>query len=215
MGSSDGTVFIIDDDPGARESIAALVGSMGFAARVFDSAETFLEAYRGTESGCVVSDLRLRGISGLELLERLLAANAPIPVILVTAYAKTPITVRAMRRGAVNVLEKPLDEHQLWDAIREALSLDRMRRERHHEQIELQSRFDDLTQQERQVLKMLVGGLTNRQIASHLDVSTRTVEARRHNIFRKTRTSSVPDLVKLAVAYQDRLGQSDRPPSAP
>ena len=206
MASSEENIFIIEDDAATRESLQAMIENMGYKTRSFDSAESFLEQSAYSSGGCVLADLRLRGMSGLEFLERLSNSNIPIPVILVTAFAKTPLTVRAMRRGAVNVLDKPLDEHQLWDAIREALCLDRHRRERLQSHQEIQARFDALTIQERQVLKMMVSGLTNREIASHLDVSTRTIEARRHNIFRKTQTTTVPDLVKLTVVYEESQG---------
>ena len=210
MATSEETIFIIEDDPASRESLQVMIETMGFTTRSFESAESFLEQSAYNSGGCVLTDLRLRGMSGLEFLERLGNSNIPIPVILVTAYAKTPLTVRAMRRGAVNVLDKPLDEHHLWDAIREALALDRVRRDRTQSRREIQARFDALTAQELQVLKMMVGGLTNREIASHLDVSTRTIEARRHNIFRKTQTATVPDLVKLTVVFEDSQNDDRR-----
>lgn len=197
-----GTVYIVDDDANARESVKALVTGMGFRTELHESAESFLSQVGTDVDGCVLVDLRMHGMSGLELLERLSGSAMPVPVVLVTAYATTPTTVRAMRMGAVSVLDKPLNEHQLWDAVREGLRISEARRAARSERRELEKRFDSLTSQESQVLQMVLDGLTNRQIASNLDVSTRTVESRRHNIFRKTKTTSVPDLVKLTVAYK-------------
>ena len=125
-----GTVFVIDDDASARQSMRALLTTLRFSCREFDAAESFLENYDAATPGCVLCDLRLQGMSGLELLDILDRNAATTPVILVTAFAKTPLTVRAMRRGAVNVLDKPIDEDQLWEAVREALNLDAKRREK-------------------------------------------------------------------------------------
>ena len=197
-----GIVHVIDDDAANRNSLKASLDALRFTPKTYESAEDFLSVYDSKLPSCVLTDLRLRGMSGMELLETLSNRNEPTPVILVTAFAKTTLTVRAIRNGAVNVLDKPVDEDQLWEAVHEALNLDRHRRERHQESIILASRFRELTSQEKEVLEMLIGGMTNREIASNLDVSTRTVESRRHNIFRKTQTESVPDLVKLTLAYR-------------
>ncbi len=193
----DGTVYLIDDDSVARDSIQTLTRSMGLATEVYPSAEAFLEAYSGSTPGCVITDLRLRGMSGLELLDRLSSTDDTIPVILLTAYARTPITVRAIRGGAINVLDKPCDEDRLWEAIREALAVESRRRQDRNQRRDLESRFASLTPQEAGVLEMMISGATNRQIATRLEVSTRTVEARRHQIFQKTRTQTVADLVRL------------------
>jgi FixJ family two-component response regulator len=172
----------------------------------FESAEEFLAQYRSDQAGCVVTDLRLRGMSGLELLDRLAQDDRGIPVILVTGFAKTHLTVRAVKTGAVTVLEKPYDDEDLWSAIRNALLQDQERRDlqqRHHE---LVARFDKLTAQEREVLDLIVAGLTNRQMADRLSVSTRTIESRRHNVFQKTEAKSIAELVKMALAMRGAAG---------
>lgn len=202
----DGTVYLIDDDTTARESIATLTRTMGLATESYSSAEAFLESQRQVGPGCVITDLRLQGMSGLELLERLSSTQDPLPVILLTAYARTPITVRAIRGGAINVLDKPCDEDRLWDAIREALAEESKRRQERTHRRDLESRFASLTPQEAGVLEMMISGATNRQIATRLEVSTRTIEARRHQIFLKTRTQTVADLVRLA----ERLRGTDQ-----
>jgi len=196
------TIYLIEDDAAARSSTQALIVALGFQSREFESAEEFLQQHDPSNSGCVLTDLRLRGMSGIELLEALNAMNDDMPVVILTAYAKTQLTVRAMRSGAINVLDKPVDEDQLWEALREGLNVDRDRRLRRKRELDLSRRFDELTEQESQVLEMIVNGMTNRQIASQLRVSTRTVESRRHNIFRKTEASSIPELVKLTVAMR-------------
>ena len=195
-------VFVIDDDPLSRESVTALVRSMGLHARSFESAEEFLQDFQTGEAGCVVTDLRLRGMSGLELLERLVDEHVTIPVILVTGFAKTHLTVRAVQTGAVTVLEKPYDDEELWEAIRKALREDDVRRKEQQEHDDLRSRFGKLTDHEREVLDLIVSGLTNRQIADQMQVSTRTIEARRHNVFQKTEAASIADLVKLTLCFR-------------
>ena len=197
-----GTVHVIDDDAANRASLRASLEALRFAAKEYESAEDYLAAPQEETPSCVLTDLRLRGMSGLELLESIAQRGQTTPVVLITAFAKTALTVRAIRNGAVNVLDKPVDEDHLWEAIHEALKLDQERRMSRQEADTIEARFRELTPQESQVLDMLIGGMTNREIASALDVSTRTVEARRHNIFRKTKTESVPDLVKLTLAFQ-------------
>ncbi len=200
--SPDQRVFVIDDDGLSRESVTALVDSMGMKAVAFESAEEFLSQYRCDQAGCVVTDLRLRGMSGLELLDTLAQQDQAIPVILVTGFAKTHLTVRAVKTGAVTVLEKPYDDEDLWNAIRNALLQDQQRRSEQQRQHELIARFEKLTAQEREVLDLIVGGLTNKEMADKLGVSTRTIESRRHNVFQKTEAKSIAELVKMALAIR-------------
>jgi FixJ family two-component response regulator len=197
------TVFVIDDDEAARLSVCALATSMHVPAEAFASVEDFLASFDPTRPGCIVADVRMPGASGVDLLEMLAERGAHIPVIVVTAFASTPLTVKAMKGGAVTFLEKPCSNHELWDAIREALARDTSARAAEESHREIQSRLARLTSEEQQVLGMLVEGKPNKLIAKQLDVSLRTIESRRHNIFSKTKTSTVAELVRLVIQARD------------
>jgi RNA polymerase sigma factor (sigma-70 family) len=192
-------VHVVDDHELARNSVCALVESMGIKAIVYASAEEFLESYRSGPPGCLVTDVRMLGMSGIELQERLAADGIDLPVVVITAYANTPLTVRAMRAGAVTLLEKPCNDNDLWDAIREALELNESQRSLARRRQEIRQHLEQLTPQERDVLDRIVAGKLNKVIARELDVSIRTVENRRHNIFRKLRAESVAELVRLVL----------------
>jgi FixJ family two-component response regulator len=150
-------------------------------------------------AGCLVTDVRMLGISGIELQEQLQQRGIKIPVIVLTAFARTSLTVRAMQNGAVTMLDKPYDDDDLWDAIREGLKRDAEQRAAASIQQSVRKRLDSLTPSERQVLDLVVAGLPNKVIAGRLDVSVRTVENRRREIFSKMQADSVADLVRLAV----------------
>lgn len=197
------TVFVIDDDEAARLSVCALATSMHVPAEAFASVEDFLASFDPTRPGCIVADVRMPGASGVDLLEMLAERGAHIPVIVVTAFASTPLTVKAMKGGAVTFLEKPCSNHELWDAIREALARDTSARAAEESHREIQSRLARLTSEEQQVLGMLVEGKPNKLIAKQLDVSLRTIESRRHNIFSKTKTSTVAELVRLVIQARE------------
>jgi FixJ family two-component response regulator len=211
------TVFVVDDDEQARKSVCALVGSMGIAAQSFASAEQFLDGYVPGSPGCVVADVCMVGMSGIELQEELASRNVFLPVIILTAYARTPLTVRAVQAGAVTVLEKPYEEDDLWNAIRKALAQDTEKRTEHQRREEIRRRLQQLTPDERKVLEMIVAGKLNKVIAKEMDVSIRTVENRRREVFAKMQVRSVAELVRLAIeAGVDRpaaSGDSGPPPS--
>ena len=168
---------------------------MGLAVREYDSAEDFLAEIDTDSVGCIVADIRLRGMSGVELLERLGETSRRRPMVIITGYATTPTVVRAMRQGAVTVLDKPFDPNELWQSIREAIKEDRLGRAKHAQILDLKERFAQLTDQERTVLRLIVGGYINKQISKHLDVSVRTVESRRQQIFRKTGARNLGELM--------------------
>lgn len=191
------TVFIIDPNPEVRGALARIADEMRLPASQYPSAEAFLDAQQGNPAGCVVCEFRLLGMNGIELQESLASDCITLPMIFVTAHPETALTVRAMRNGAITVLEKPHSEQELWDAIRKALSLDQAVRRIDAKHSELRRRLARLTEKERQVLDLLVDGKTNKAIAGKLNISVRTVEARRHQIFKKTRTDSVAELVRL------------------
>ncbi|MGY8770033.1 MAG: response regulator transcription factor [Pirellulales bacterium] len=199
------TIFIIDDDPAARESIGMLIGSRNLPVETYGSAEEFLESFDTNRPGCVISDVRMLGISGVELQEQLIKMENRIPVILITAHVDTQITVRAMRNGAITFLEKPCQESDILAAVNEAIALDASWREEDEEQKSLRLNFTNLNDGEREVMQLMMLGKANKGIANRLDVSIRTVEARRHNVFKKLKVDNIPDLVRIAI----KLGFAD------
>ncbi len=194
------TVYVVDDDAQARESVCALVKSMGIHAKGFASGEELLEVLDEDSRGCVVSDLRMVGMSGLELQDAMRQKGIPIPLVLITAHARTALTVRAIRKGAVSLLEKPYQDDDLWDAIREALQrcedvIEKLR----HRRV-LKRRIDTLSPKESEVMHLMIDGAANKAIAHHLSVSVRTVENRRHDVFEKMKASSLAELVRMVVS---------------
>ncbi len=198
MTSNPATVYVIDDEQSSRDSVCALVQSMHFSAQAFDSGEAFLQQYDGS-AGCVVTDYRMTGMNGLELQEQLTASGQDIPVIIVTAYARTPVTVQAIQNGAVTMLDKPYSEDDLWNAIREGLTLDQQRREAKQKHAEITTRLASLNEKEKQVLDLIVAGQPNKVMANKLDVSLRTIENRRRTVFTKLDTQTVAELVALVL----------------
>ena len=205
------TVFMIDRDEGARETVRQIAEQMHVESEFYFDAEQFLAAYQPNRSGCLVSEIRLLGMSGIELQEHLLREYPLLPVILVTAYAETTFTVRAMRNGAVTVLDKPISNQELWDAVRWALTQGERSRRIESKHSELRRRVSYLTEKERRVLELMAQGKANKVIARQLNVSIRTVESRRHQIFRKTKTDSVAELLRLILQTQtDEAPRPDR-----
>lgn len=196
-------VNVVDDDQLARDSVCALVKSMGIAVRSFDSAEAFLGEYQPGSPGCLVTDFRMRGMNGVELQQELIDREIFLPVILITAFARTATTVEVVQKGAVTVLEKPYVEDDLWEAIRKALSCDQEHRARVERLTESRRRLAELTEKERDVLELVMEGCANKQIARLLDVSIRTVENRKAALFDKTRTDSLAELIQLTIAAAD------------
>jgi len=208
MAGSEAIIYIIDDDAAVRDSLASLISTMEMNAKTFSSAEEFLAAFDPSRHGCVVTDVRMLGMSGLDLQDHLSARGIEIPIIIVTAHADVRVAVRAMRGGAVILLEKPCRDQELWDAICEALALDAKTRDKHARRDDILARAAKLTRGERQVMELLVAGKANKVMAKELGVSVRTVEARRQNIFKKLQVSSVAEVVQLAseVPVGERIG---------
>ena len=193
------TVYVVDDDEGARKSVRALVRSMGVNSESFPSAEDFLEQFDARKPGCLVTDLRMEGMSGVELQEKLVANGCHLPVILITAHAETSITVQAVKTGAVTVLEKPCREFELFDAIESALAQDAKFREAAASHQDFYRKLESLSPAEKSVLDYMMEGMANKVIARRLEVSIRTVENRRQRVFEKTGTDSLAELVRLVV----------------
>ena len=190
------TVFIVDDDPSMREAISRLIRSVGLNPETFSSAKEFLEYKRDDVPACLVLDVRLKGQSGLEL-QRELAANNPIPIIFITGHGDIPMSVRAMKAGAVEFLPKPFRDQDLLDAIQEAIELDTKALQQRSEITELRRRYETLTAREREVMNFVVRGLLNKQIAAELGTSEVTVKVQRGQVMHKMLADSVADLVKM------------------
>jgi two-component system, LuxR family, response regulator FixJ len=193
------TVFVVDDDEQARKSVCALARSMDLQAETFRSAEEFLDNYTEDRPGCLVADLRMLGMSGLELQERLVQRRVFLPVIVLTAYARTATTVRAIKAGAVAVLDKPYADDELRDAVRAALAKEAFdRRERAPRQA-IRGRLRQLTPTETTILEMIVEGRPNKAIAKELKLSLRSVASRRRELLAKMQVDSTVELIRLVV----------------
>lgn len=198
--NEDAVVFIVDDDEQVRKAVMALVEAMGVSSESYPSAEEFLRAYDGRRPACLVTDVRMLGMSGLELQERLLEKGLSMSVIVLTAFATTPTTVRAMRNGALTLMEKPCNDDELWDAVRRGLATDRENYDLEQQRGSLKLRLEELTPKEREVLDLMIAGDANKMIARKLDVSIRTVENHRQKVFQKMQADSLAELVRMAVA---------------
>src|SRR3984885_10504479 len=195
-------VFWVDDDPSVRRAIKRLIGSVGLQAEVFASTQEFLRSQRPDPPSCLVLDIRLPGISGLDFQRELAAANTFIPIIFITAHGDIPMTVRAMKAGAVEFLTKPFRDQDLLDAIHVALEQDRSRRQEEAKIATLRKRLQSLTPREREVLPLVVSGLLNKQIAGEIGTSETTVKVHRSQLMRKMGADSLAELVRLA----ERIG---------
>lgn len=198
-------VYVIDDDLAARESIAALVQAKGLHVETHPSAESFLDDHSPDRLGCIVADMRLAGMSGLELQEKLRAEDVLMPVIIITGYGDIPSAVRALRTGAVTFLQKPCREQELWDNIEKAIEQHRQQRETQAGIAEIKNRLARLTPDENRVLECLIAGKPNKAIAAELEIGLRTVELRRANIMKKMQAGSLAELVRLRLAVEDHL----------
>jgi FixJ family two-component response regulator len=197
-------IFVVDDDNQVRKAVMALVGAMGVETRGYASAEEFLAEYDGRRPACLVTDVRMLGMSGLELQEELLRRGESIPVIVLTAFASTPGTVRAMKNGAVTLLEKPCRDDELWEAVRDALAADRQSLARDQAREDVRRRLDTLTTKEREVMEYITAGAANKVVARKLGCSVRTVELHRRGVFQKMAADSLAELVRMVVAVEDR-----------
>jgi FixJ family two-component response regulator len=201
-------VFVIDDDVSVREAIADLLRSVGLGVESFASTQEFLESERPDAPGCIVLDVRLPGPSGLEFQRTLSKSNIHLPIIFISGHADVPMSVRAMKSGAIEFLTKPLPEQELLDAIQTGIERDRARRREAKVVAELQERFDSLTPREREVLTLVITGRRNKQIAAQAKLSEMTVKVHRSQIMRKMRAKSLVDLVRMADALGVSTGKS-------
>jgi len=195
--TGDPIVIVVDDDPSVRSSLKLLVSTVGLKVESFESAEAVLERTLPDTVSCFVLDVRLHGLSGLDFQCELAARNIRIPIVFVTGHGDIPMSVRAMKAGAVEFLTKPFRDQDLLDAIHVALERDRARREEEQERIQLQQRFELLTRRERDVLWMVVSGMLNKQIAAQLGTAENTVKVHRRRAMEKMEAQSLAELIRM------------------
>jgi RNA polymerase sigma factor (sigma-70 family) len=198
MNEPESLVFVVDDDPSVRSAIKRLIGCVGLQVELFGSAQEFLASKLPNVPSCLVLDIRLPGISGLALQRQLAKANIQIPIIFITAHGDIPMTVRAMKAGAVEFLPKPFRDQDLLDAVQLALERDRARRLREAEIVTLRERFELLSPREREVVAMVVSGMLNKQIATEIGTTENTVKVHRSRAMEKMQANSLADLVKMS-----------------
>src|SRR5579863_5599835 len=192
------TVFVVDDDADVRESLQELLESVGLHSQSFGSAREFLAVNRGEGPSCLILDVRLPGISGLDLQHELKRGKVSIPIIFLTAHADVPMSVRAMKSGAVEFLTKPFRQQDLLDAVQRSLTRDRIVREKQRDTAELRQRYDTLSIREREVMNLVVSGMLNKQVAGELGASEATVKMHRSQAMKKMQAKSLPELVRMA-----------------
>jgi FixJ family two-component response regulator len=193
----DSIVFVVDDDSSVREAIESLIQSVGLRVETFETAQEFLRSKRPDVPGCVVLDVRLPGLSGLDLQRELAAHGIKLPVIFITGHGDIPMSVRAMKAGALEFLTKPFRDQDLLDAIQQALERDRTARQHQMETTQLRERFDSLTSREREVMGLVVSGLLNKQIAGELGTSEVTIKIHRSQVMKKMGAGSLAELVRM------------------
>ena len=198
MIESEPVVFVVDDDRSIREATQSLLASVGLRVETFVTAQEFLGAKRPDAPSCLVLDVRLPGLSGLDLQRELAAAGTPVPIVFITGHGDIPMSVQAMKAGAVEFLTKPFRDQQLLDAIQQAIERDRVERRRRTEVVELRRRFESLTPREREVMEHVIAGKLNKQIAFDLGVSEKMVKVHRGRVMEKMRAGSLAELVRLA-----------------
>ena len=200
MTNEDGTVFLIDDDPGVRDSLTLLLSLKGMRTQPFANAESFIETYRPDWSGCVLTDLRMPGMTGLELQAVLRERQVDVPVVVLTAHGDVATARAALKNGAFDFLEKPIDDAMLVDVLRNALRADRERRATVTARSSADARIERLTEREREILMLIAAGHQNREIATQLGISPRTVEVHKARIMEKLECDSLAELIRMNLA---------------
>jgi two-component system, LuxR family, response regulator FixJ len=196
----DPTVFVVDDDPAMRQSLRWLIESVNVGVETYATAQDFLAAYDPDRPGCLVLDVRMPGMGGLDLQAELARREIEVPVIIITGYAEVPTAVRALKSGALDFIEKPFSDQLLLDRIQQAIASDRQARVRRHERAALAARVAQLTPREREVMQLVVAGSSNREIAAELGLSVKTVEVHRARVMEKMKVDSLADLVRLVLS---------------
>jgi len=202
-------VFVVDDDQAMRNSLKWLIESVGMKVETYSTADEFIQNYYPGRAGCLLLDVRMPGMSGLELQEHFIKHQINIPIIIITGHGDVPMAVRAMKSGAVDFIEKPFNDELLLESIRNALSMDVEQRAAQAERAEIATRLANLTPREHEVMEMVTAGKANKEIAQTLGVSAKTVEAHRSRVMEKMQADSLADLVKMAVAANIEIGKND------
>jgi len=193
------TVFVVDDDPAIRESLRWLIESVGLSVKIFATAQEFLEGYDPSSAGCLVLDIRMPGMSGLDLQNELAARKVNIPILIITGHAEVPVAVSAMKAGALDFIEKPFSDQLLLDRIRRAIEKDAEFRRAHSQRAKVAARLAALTPREREVMDLVIAGKANKVIASELGLSPKTVEVHRAHVMKKMQVDSLADLVRVGM----------------
>jgi FixJ family two-component response regulator len=197
-----GTVYVVDDDEAVRDSLQWLLEGRDYRVRCFDSAEAFLSRFDPREVACLIADIRMDGMSGLELQDRLIERKSPLPIVFITGHGDVPMAVTTMKKGAIDFIEKPFKEDALLELIERMLTQASVAFEQYQEQLNREALLSRLTSREAQVLQRIVAGRLNKQIADDLGISIKTVEAHRANIMEKLGANTVADLLKIALGAQ-------------
>lgn len=200
-------IYLVDDDEALRDSMIWLLESQGFKVAAFASAEDFLRRWRPEFNGCLLLDVRMPGMSGLELHERLVAQYCTLPVIFITGHGDVPMAVAALKKGAVDFIEKPFNDNDLLQLVSQCLAKERESRERRRQDADVSRRLDQLTQREREVLDLIIAGKLNKQIADVLGISIKTVEVHRARVMEKMGAQSLAELVQNVMAIEGLAGR--------
>ncbi|MCC7516545.1 MAG: response regulator transcription factor [Pseudomonadales bacterium] len=203
--SQEATVFVVDDDDAVRESLVFLMKSVGLRAESFSSAQAFLDHYNAARAGCLILDIRMPGMSGLELQDKLNKMGSILPIIFITGHGDVPMAVKAIKSGAADFIQKPFRDQELIDRVREVLEEDAQTRADKLQRTEILKRMDTLTEREREVMAQVVEGKANKVVAIDLNVSQRTVEIHRANVMDKMKARSLAQLVRLVMKAQGEL----------
>jgi two-component system response regulator FixJ len=199
MASADALVYVVDDDPAVLDAIRLLLRSVGLSSQTFESAAAFLDAFDRDQHGCLVLDVRMPSMSGIDLQEKLQDMGATIPIVFVTAHGDIPMAVQAVKAGALDFIPKPFRDQDLLDRVHQAIAIDTQQRREREGKLSLSARYNALSPREREVLELVVAGKANKVIAADLGISQRTVEIHRARVMQKMGADSLPDLVRLTI----------------
>jgi two-component system response regulator FixJ len=206
MASTDPLVYVVDDDPAVLDAIRLLLRSVGLPSQTFESAAAFLDAFDRDQHGCLVLDVRMPSMSGIDLQEKLQDMGATIPIVFVTAHGDIPMAVQAVKAGALDFIPKPFRDQDLLDRVHQAIAIDTQQRREREGKLSLSARYNALSPREREVLELVVAGKANKVIAADLGISQRTVEIHRARVMQKMGADSLPDLVRLTIELDHVTG---------